>query len=218
MAEEKDSDIVPLPTGLELLDSDNKKLCAEVYEFFKSIPQGMTAFQISNFVLCNMDFPTPDSKYWQAKLELFVRLQGVIGSHYDHRKRQANIRLLKAKIEECFDKKCMAQKDYEKEMEDAKAEQFKIEIEENEFALMNITKQVSEKVAEMRTFRDEMNSLKDFLDHSTEDKEQQEEDFWNAKAEINPELKLRFPEVFDVSRQEYDNLARRTNRPGTGKD
>jgi len=211
MAEEKDIDIVPLPAGLELLDSDNKKLCAEVYEFFKTVPQGMTAFQISNFVLCNMDFPTMDSKYWQAKIELFVRLQGVVASHYDHRKRKATIRLLKAKIEECKDKKHLALKEYEKEMEDAKAEQFKIEIDENEFALMNITKQVSEKMSEMRTFRDAMNSLEPLLNHSPEDKEQQETDFWKAKAEIDPQLKLRFPEVFNVPRQEYDKLARRYN-------
>lgn len=214
MAEAKDIDIAPLPAGLELLDKDNKKLCEEVYEFFKTVPQGMTAFQISNFVLCNMDFPTVDSKYWQAKLELFVRLQGVIASHYDHRKRRARIRWLKAKIEECFDKKCLAQKDYEKEMQDAKSEQFKIEIEENEFALMNITKQVSEKVAEMRTFRDAMTTFETQLNYSNVDKEQQEAEFWNARAEINPELKLRFPEVFKVSRQEYDTIARRNTRAG----
>lgn len=214
---EKDSNIAPLPTGLELLDNDNKRLCEEVYEFFKTVPQGMTAFQISNFVLCNMDFPTVDSKYWQAKLELFVRLQGVVASHYDYRKRRARIRWLKAKIDECFDKKCLAQKDYEKEMQDAKSEQFKIEIEENEFALMNITKQVSEKVAEMRTFRDAMTHLENLLSYSNTDKEPQEAEFWNAKAEINPELKLRFPEVFEVSRQEYDHIARNT-RTGKGKD
>ena len=215
MAEAKNIDIAPLPAGLELLDKDNKKLCEDVYEFFKTVPQGMTAFQIRNFVLCDMEFPTTDSKYWQAKLELFVRLQGVIASHYDHRKRQARIRWLKAKIEECEDKRISAQKDYEKEMQDAKAEQFKIEIEENEFALMNITKQVSEKAAEMRTFRDAMMIFEDQLLYSTEDKEQQESDFWRAKAEINPELKLRFPEVFDVSRQEYDHIARKTR---TGKN
>ena len=197
---------------LELLDNSNKELCKEIYEFFKTTPQGMTAYQINNFVLCDMEFPTPDSKYWQAKLELFVRLLDVIGSHYDYRKRQARIRWLKAKIEECKDKKQLVQKIYEKEIEDAKAERFKIEIEENEFALMNITKQVIEKVAEMRIFRDAMIQFEGQLNYSTEDKEQHEDEFWRAKAEFDPKLKLRFPEVFQVSKYKVDESLRQKRK------
>lgn len=207
MEETRDINIVVPP--LDLLDQDNKSLCEEVYGFFKTVPQGMTAFQIKNFVLCDFEFPTADSKYWQAKLELFTRLQAVIGFHYDYRKRKARIRWLRAKICECLDKCLAAQKEFDKDMADAMAERYNIEIEENEFALMNLIKQISDKVSEMRTFRDSMNSLKDLLDHSDIDKEQQEADFWNAKAKTNPELKLRFPEVFNVSRQEYDKIARR---------
>ncbi len=214
MVNKEDTNVVPFSPGLELelLDKDNKTLCGEVYKFFKTVPQGMTAYQINNFVLCNSDFPTPDSKWWQAKLELFVRLQGIIGMHYDYRKRKARIRWLRAKISECEDKKLTAQKDYEKEMFDARSEQFKIEIEENEFALMNITKQVSDKLAEMRTFWVVMQELEGLIEHSKEDKEQQEDGFWKAKAEYTPELKLRFPEVFNVSKQEFDKLARRINQ------
>ena len=182
---------------LELLDNSNKELCNEVYSFFKTVPQGMTAFQIKNFVLDDLEFPTPDSKYWQAKLELFIHLQNIISLHYDYRKRKANIRVSKAKIEECSDKKNSAIKGYEKELFDAKAERYTIEIEENEFALMNITKTVNDKLLEMQTFWEAMQNLKSQLEFSNENKEEQEETFWNIKAQYTPELRNRFPEVFN---------------------
>jgi len=182
---------------LELLDNSNKELCNEIYKFFKTVPQGMSAFQIKNFVLGDLEFPTPDSKYWQAKLELFIRLQNIISLHYDYRKRKASIRISKAKVEECLDKKNSAIKGYEKELFDAKAERYTIEIEENEFALMNITKTVNDKLLEMQTFWKAMQDLEPLLEFSNENKEEQEETFWNIKAKYTPELRNRFPEVFN---------------------
>jgi len=197
---------------LELLDNSNKELCNEIYKFFKTVPQGMSAFQIKNFVLGNLEHPTIDSKYWQAKLELFVRLQNIISMHYDYRKRKATIRMLKAKIEECYDKKNCAIKSYEKELFDAKAERYSIEIEENEFALMNIIKTVNDKLLEMQTFWETMQYLEPLLEFSNENKEEMEETFWKTKAEYTPELKLRFPEVFNPSRKEYDELQRQKRK------
>ena len=43
---------------------DNKELCSAVLDMFTTVPQGMTAFQIQNFVLSDKDFPTVDSKWW----------------------------------------------------------------------------------------------------------------------------------------------------------
>lgn len=200
---------------LELLDKSNKELCNKIYKFFKTVPQGMTAFQINNFVLCNYEYPTPDSKYWQAKLELLVRLQNIITMHYDYRKRKATIRMLKAKIDECSDKRNSTTKSYEKEIFDAKAERYSIEIEENEFALMNITKTVSDKLLEMQTFWEAIQELEPQLEFSNEIKEEQEETFWKTKSQYIPELKLRFPEAFNVPRREQDILRRQKQKAGT---
>ena len=164
---------------------------------FSTVPQGMTAFQIRNFVLCDLEFPTPDSKYWQAKLELFVRLQNIISMHFDYRKRKTSICLLKAKIEECSDKKNNVIKGYEKEIFNAKAERYAIEIEEHEFALMNITKTVNDKLLEMQTFWETMKELEPVLEFSKENKEEQEETFWKTKSQYTPQLVSKFPEVFE---------------------
>jgi len=181
---------------LELLDKPNKELCEEVYKFFRTIPQGMTAFQIRNFALGDLEYPTPDSKYWQAKLFLYVRLQNIFSMHYDYRKRKARIRIFKAKIEECLDKINGISKEYEKEMLNAKAETYKIEIEENEYALMNITKTVNDIILEMKTFLNIMEELEPQLEFSKDNKEEQEAKFWKLKSQTTPELVKQFPEVF----------------------
>lgn len=181
---------------LELLDKPNKELCEEVYKFFRTIPQGMTTFQIRNFALGDLEYPTPDSKYWQAKLFLYVRLQNIFSMHYDYRKRKARIRIFKAKIEECLDKINSTSKEYEKEMLDAKAETYKIEIEENEYALMNITKTVNDIILEMKTFLNIMEELEPQLEFSKDNKEEQEAKFWKLKSQTTPELIKQYPEVF----------------------
>jgi len=71
---------------------ENRVLCEEILKHFATVPQGMTAFQIKNFILSDLDFPTPDSKWWQAKLELWVRMQNIIAMHYDDRKRTAKVK------------------------------------------------------------------------------------------------------------------------------
>jgi hypothetical protein len=119
-----------------VVGKDNKELCTAVLDMFQTVPQGMTAFQIENFVLSDKDFPTVDSKWWQAKLELWVRLQNVIQMHYDYRKRVAKINELRARVmEQEVKAKNPLAKDYEVLKAEAIMERFTIDIEENEFAL-----------------------------------------------------------------------------------
>lgn len=189
---------------LDLLDTPNKELCESVYTIFRTIPQGMSKFQIKNFALGDLEYPTSDSKYWQAKLFLYVRLQNIVSLHYEHRKRKARIRISKAKIEECIDKTKNTLKKYEIDLLNAKADIYTIEIEENEFALMNIKKTLDDTLLEMKTFLDIMKELEPQLEFSKNNKEEQEEKFWKLKSKNDPNLLIRFPEVFNNS-QKKDN-------------
>jgi len=180
-----------------VIGKDNKELCTAVLDMFETVPQGMTAFQIQNFVLGDKDFPTVDSKWWQAKLELWVRLQNVIQMHYDHRKRVAEIKELRARVMEQEVKiKDTLAKDYEVLKAEAIAERLAVEVEENEFSLVMIQKGIGDKMKEMGTFWSAMQDLKGRMKFSKEDKEEQEMDFWTAKSQYDHELMQRYPETF----------------------
>lgn len=182
---------------------DNKELCSAVLDMFQTVPQGMTAFQIQNFVLSDKDFPTVDSKWWQAKLELWVRLQNVIQMHYDHRTRSAKIKELKADIMEQADiASDLCIKDYEMLRAEAIAERLTVEVEENEFSLAMIQKGIGDKMKEMDTFWQAMQDLEGHMQFSKEDKEEQEVAFWTAKSRYDAELTRRFPEIF-AGKQKY---------------
>ncbi len=181
---------------------ENKELCEEILRHFDTVPQGMTTFQIQKFILSDLDFPTSDSKWWQAKLELWVRMQNIVSMHYDHRKRVAKIKELKATVEELdFNTKTSVIIDEDlrkikKRLNDAKAEALQVEIDENEFALVCIQKGVSDKLKEMWAFWDSMVELEKEMTFSKIDKNEQEEDYWITKAKTTPELVNRYPEVF----------------------
>jgi hypothetical protein len=195
--EEDNKEVVLILPKLNLVESeDNRELCEKVFNFFSTVPQGMTKFQIQHFVLSDMEFPTPDSKWWQAKLELWVRLTNVIQMHYDYRKRIAKRKELTARIQEYHYKGVHAENTFQRDKYAAIAERLQIEIEENEFAMMNIKKTINDKLKEMQAFWKTMQSLKEKLKFPTDNKELQEEEFWHAKARIDPRLVQRFPETF----------------------
>lgn len=197
-------------TPLDLVEGEDKELCEAVFREFQNVPQGMTKFQIQKFVLCDREFPTTASKYWQSKLELWVRMLSVVQMHFDYRKRAARIKELKATRSRGFLAVLNLIYQWMMGKWGAVVERYKIEIEENEFAMMVIRKTVVDKLKEMRAFNEVKRQTEERLgDKILSDRELSEEEFWTEKAEINAELKLRFPEVFKVSPQEYDKLVRK---------
>lgn len=191
---------------------DNQQLCMEVIRMFETVPLGMTTFQIQKFVLGDLEFPTTDSKWWQSKLELWVRMQDILTMHHDHRKKTAKIKELKATIDELefynlnlYSLALNEQlKEIKKRLNDAKIEALQVEIDENEFALVCIKKGICDKLKEMKAFWELMVELEKDMQFSKTDKDEQEEDYWVKKAIRNPELVNRHPEVF----QDKDEVTR----------
>ena len=177
-------------------DAKNIELCEAVLDMFQTVPQGMTSFQIHNFVLSDKDFPTADGKWWQAKLELWVRLQNVVQMHYDYRKRSAKIKELEARIMEQRVNTKMETEEYVILRTEAVIERLTVNIDENEFACALIVKGISDKMKEMESFWEAMQVLEEHMRFSKDDKEEQEASFWNAKSRHDEELVRRFPELF----------------------
>jgi hypothetical protein len=192
--------------SLDLIEKkENKELCEKILEMFSTVPQGMTAFQIHKFVLGDLEFPTVDSKWWQAKLELWVRIQNIIISHYEYRKKIAKTKELKANIDEIEYNNSQLDSEIKSKIQTSKndsiIEYTKVEIEENEFAIVCIKKRINDVLKEMWAFWDIMQELEPKMKFSKDDKEKQEEEFWTKKALNTPELVNRHSEVFLKSKE-----------------
>lgn len=194
--------VMSLPELSLVSGSDNKSLCNEVLNMFQTVPQGMTEFQIKNFVLGDLDYPNADSKWWQAKLELWVRMQNIISMHYDFKKRSAIIEEVQASIDELkynienLDEINKSIDIIHSRRDNAKIKKFQVEIEENEFALVCIKKGINDKLKEMKTFWEAMQELRPLMKYGTESKEEQEYDHWLAIAKKTPLMIERHGEVF----------------------
>ena len=192
---------IKLELNLELVEGkDNKQLCNDIFKMFSTVPQGMTNFQIRKFILGDLEFPTIDSKWWQAKLELWVRMQNVIGMHYEYRKKVAKIKELKTNIDELNYNNSQLdssiKSDIQKKKNNAITEHTQVEIEENEFTIACIKKGIVDKLKEMSAFWNIMKELEPKMTYSKENKDDQEEEYWIKKAFNTPELVNRHPEVF----------------------
>ncbi len=204
---------------LELIENeDNKKLCESIMKMFSTVPQGMTSFQIQNFVLSDLEFPTIDSKWWQSKLELWVRMQSIIYTHYDYRKKVAKIKELKSDIDELEYNNSKLGEDTKSKIQAERnisiIEYKTVEIEENEFNIMYLKKGISDKVKEIISFWEMMKKLEPEMKFSKDDKEEQEKEYWTKKALSDQELVVRHREVFTDSKEvvkRYRNLYKPTS-------
>lgn len=190
--------------GFELIENvENKELCKSILNMFQTVPQGMTSFQIQNFVLSNKSFPTADSKWWQAKLELWVRVQNVIQMHYDYRKFKAKIKEFTARVlEHQYMLEANGLKSYEIMKSEAIIDRLTVNIEENEFLLVITQKGINDKLKEINAFWEVMQEMGKHMKFSMDDKEEQEESFWLAKSKYDSELINRFPELFKGSQKQ----------------
>jgi hypothetical protein len=155
------------------------------------IPLGMTQFQIENFVLNRKEFSTPLMQYSQAKMELFIRVNGFIDSYYQIREANAKIKLSEGRIEELNNNK---NKDfiYNQKIRDAKIELQQIEIDKNTFKLTGIEQQAKEKLREALVFYNTFNKYKYLEDLSQEELNKMEEEGWRIKSAYYNELPERY--------------------------
>lgn len=161
----------------KFLSVQDKSFLQDVQQFFEDLQLGMSAHQIKHFVLNDESFPLPDSKYHQAKLELYSRWQKIVDLEFSYRKNRAQCKLVQANIrkwESCLNT------EIEHEAMEARAqiELLQIDLEQLQTARLFLQKSRAETFREMRIFKEVIEETGPHLIY--ENKEAAEADHWRT--------------------------------------
>lgn len=147
---------------------------------------GMTRFQINNFVLNKQEFPTPYSRFMQARIEIYARVNTFIDQYYQYRECLAKIRLAEGRMEK------IEKEETYPEIKEAKLELQRIEIEKNRFRLASIQNQAEDKMRELYVFYETYKQHRHFETDPPEEIQKAEEESWRIKSAYYPELRDRY--------------------------
>jgi hypothetical protein len=106
-------------------------------------------------ILNDTQFPTPDSKYWQAVREQNVMFQELVYLSYNYRKAVLEIEDLKRK--------------QKKEKDKIKKDLLQVEIDRKTFDLLNMEKVAKDRIREIKEWHQIKQNLLDKVEYSLED-------------------------------------------------
>ena len=136
----------PLPTNW-LNTPEDQAMLRDSLQYFNDIDGGMTHYQITMFVLNNIEFPTHASKYYQARKEMFVRYTNLINGYQEVQLLQAEAKLLEAEIEEKWLEK-------ETKVRNANIDIMTVKKEQKLMRIEFVKKEASRQLREMKAFWD----------------------------------------------------------------
>ena len=156
-------------TALEIIGSSKilttqdldviQDLKEELGENFRVAQVFRTRTEMEVSVLNDMNFPTPDSKYWQSQREQNVHFHGLVMLSYEYRKNLVEIRQLQKRLRLLPD---------EEINEDAR-ELLVIEIEKKTFIARNQERAAKDRIREIREWHEIKARLIPQMAHSLED-------------------------------------------------
>ncbi len=161
-----------------------QSLLDHVQVFFDDVQLGMSAFQIKHFVLNDEAFPLPDSKYHQAKLELYTRWQKIVDLEFAFKKSRAQTKLLHAQKLK-WQETLQSATGHTRLEAEAQIELLDIEMEQQQTACMFQQKSCGETLREMRIFLDVVENLEGKVLY--ESKEAAEAEHWMVVHAIREE-------------------------------
>ncbi len=141
-----------------ITDEDLKSLLDlqdELKDVFLHSQVFRTRTEMEVSVLNDIEFPTPDSKYWQAVREQNVMFQELVYLSYDYRKTSLEIEDLK--------------RQHKKEKDKIKKELLEVEIERKTFDLLNMEKVAKDRIREIKEWHQIKQNLLDKVEYSLED-------------------------------------------------
>lgn len=166
MNNENNSLIIIEKTGI--LDDVNfgliSKIDKELTEGFNNQIMFRPRYLMEVSVLDDVKFPTIDSKYWQANLERDVHYQNLVWLSFNYKEQQADIEIKKARIDELLQNDTILSK--------AKANKFKIQVEQMQTELMLKKKEAIERVREVINWTDIMHKFESKLEFSKDNPEE----------------------------------------------
>ena len=131
----------------EWLGQDDMGMLKASLSYFDDIDLGMTDFQITHFVLSDIEFPTAAAKYFQARKELFVRYTNLVNGYQECRELDAEAGMLKVQLMELENNVEMPAP-----RRIALHHLFSVKLEKKEVRIAFVKKEASRQVREMQAF------------------------------------------------------------------
>lgn len=162
---------------LEIINEVADKIMLEnIFAFSEKMNTGVSAIQVENFILNDIEFPTEYGKYKQTQAELVHRLNQVVDIYYESQEKKIKIRQKEKKIQENMDT-------LECELLELQKEKLAIQLKNANIRLKTI-------VAEARIFYDIFQEYSEFHNLSSAEQLVQEKIQWAKKT-------LNMPTVFE---------------------
>lgn len=117
---------------------DDQKMFQEIISFLEKVEAGMTPLQITEFVLNDIEFPTPYGKFQQAKTELKHRYSQLVDFYYQLKEKEIQIKI--------------KEKEKEGQKNELRKDLLDLEIEKNYFQLTQIESELKRIISEARVF------------------------------------------------------------------
>lgn len=145
--------------GSQILKSDELSALAalsdELRQTWETVQVFRTRTEMEVSVLTDMKRPTPDSKYWQAVREQNVMFGELVNLSYEYRKKAVETRKMERDLEPLTD-------ELDRELK-------QIEIEQNQWHLLNMERAAHDRIREILEWSDIKTQLVPHLRYGTED-------------------------------------------------
>lgn len=147
-------DAIDKISNMELLDEEDKlafnEISTEIREAWDKKQIWRTDFEIEYGVLNSVDFPTPDSKYWQCLKELDAVFDQMMQTYYKFKEKQIEFKMMDVHIKRNKEAMEEIESETDKELFELKNEQLENKKDKISYSLLNLKQQVKDRIREMK--------------------------------------------------------------------
>lgn len=179
---------------LVILEEKDQEVVSKMSKIFDGMMTAHSEFQIRNFILNDIDFPTDSGKFHQSVRELYGRYQNLISTTYEYKKITVELEIDQIRKEQI---QSQIVNDFNNKLDQfdvrglrAQMKLCDIEIDNKLLRLESIKKSASETIREMKIFIDVVEKLDRIIpdelrnEDGLPDKEKSEPDFWFSRQMI----------------------------------
>jgi len=157
-------------------NSKDREMFKKIARLAKEHYTGMTKLQIENFVLNDIEFPTPYGKFVQASFELVARFHRIVDLYYQIKEKEVQIKI--------------KERDIKKETDELKKELLKVQQEKLEMQLFGLKQELNKICKEARYFFNVYQRYPEFHNLTPEKAFKLEVENWAKKT-------LNMPTIFE---------------------
>ena len=179
---------------LIIIEEKDRQLISDLPRIFENLMTAHSEFQILNFILNDIDFPTIPAKYHQSVRELWSRYTNLTSLTYEYKKIENEIKLHEINNVRLMDKRVGTPLKLDRDEIDIHIDQQILEIDHKKMRLQSLQKNASESMREIKVFMAALTKLDELIDddlrseNGLPDKEKSELNFWLQKQFISEQL------------------------------